>query len=267
MSTTRILQISDPHLVPPGRLVSGRLDTSGLFEQVIDQILHDLPRLHPVDAVIVTGDVTDDGAPDSYRTFMAQMARLNLPYHVIPGNHDQREAMRQSFASDPVMPAHGPLNWSQKVGALRLIGLDTLIEGEGRGELTAQSLSFLQTEFDTMAEGAALIALHHPPYPCGIAFMDVLGLSGIAELSKVLDRATCDIRLICGHVHSLSIGHVGRHIAVASPSCASSFTPDFRADGPKGFVEKPGGYMIHDWAGSFRSTHVPAGLNPTTLPF
>lgn len=267
MTLTRILQISDPHVVAPGRLVSGRLDTSRLFEGVIDRILQDMPRLHPVDAIIVTGDVTDDGAADSYRFFIAQMARLKLPYHVIPGNHDQRDTMRRSLAHDPLIPADGPLNWSTPAGGLRLIGLDTLIPGEGRGELTDQTLAFLQAELAEMTEDAALIALHHPPYACGIAFMDSLGLSGIATLGKALDQATSEIRLICGHVHSLSIGSVGPYIAIASPSCVSSFSPDFRADGPKGFIEKPGGYMIHDWVGNFRSTHMPAGLNLPTHPF
>lgn len=267
MTGTRILQISDPHVVAPGRLVSERLDTSVLFEQTIEQILLDLPRLHPVDAVIVTGDVSDDGAADSYGFFTAQIERLNLPYHVIPGNHDTREVMRQSFASRLSMPATGPLNWSQGLGALRLIGLDTLIPNEGRGELTADTLGFLQTELTNMTEQAALIALHHPPYLCGIGFMDVLGLTGIAELQDVLDRARCDLRLICGHVHSLSVGSVGRHIAIASPSCVSSFTPDFRPDGPRGFVNRPGGYMVHDWTAGFRSTHVPAGTTPPSLPF
>lgn len=267
MTGTRILQISDPHVVAPGRLVSGRLNTSVLFERTIDQILQDLPRLHPVDAVIVTGDVTDDGAMDSYAFFRTQIARLNLPYLVIPGNHDARDTMRQGFAGQPWMPATGPLNWSQRVGNIRLIGLDTLIPEEGRGEVTVETLRFLRGALDDMTEEAALIALHHPPYACGIAFMDVLGLSGIAELHDVLAEARADIRLICGHVHSLSVGSVGRHIAISSPSCVSSFTPDFRADGPKGFIERPGGYMVHDWAPGFRSTHVPDGETPTSLPF
>jgi 3',5'-cyclic AMP phosphodiesterase CpdA len=62
----RFLHLSDLHVVPEGQLVSGQLDTAGLLRVAIDTLIHRLDAIGPVDAVIVSGDISDDGSAESY---------------------------------------------------------------------------------------------------------------------------------------------------------------------------------------------------------
>ena len=66
---TTILQISDTHILPEGQLVSGRLDTAGALARLVDRIssIHD--QIGSIDALLVSGDLSDDGSAESYARF------------------------------------------------------------------------------------------------------------------------------------------------------------------------------------------------------
>ena len=56
---TRIIQISDPHIVPKGELAYGQVETSAPLKSCVETINRILPNIGPIDMVIVTGDLTD----------------------------------------------------------------------------------------------------------------------------------------------------------------------------------------------------------------
>ena len=58
-----------------------------------------------------------------------------MPVFVIPGNHDARDPLRAAFGGDGYLPADGFLQYAVEDYPLRLVALDTLIPGEGGGEL------------------------------------------------------------------------------------------------------------------------------------
>lgn len=263
----RIIQITDTHVVVPPNKVSKRLESAELLKQAVENIKANLPKLGPVDAIIATGDISDNGTPESYVLFRELIAPLELPLYVIPGNHDRREAMREVFGDDSYIPASGPLNWSVSIQGLNLIGLDTLVEGQGSGVLTAQTLDYLESALLNCGDTPTWIAMHHPPFASGIRFMDAIGLSGIGALTDVINASTADVRIICGHVHSVMIGAVGRATAIASPATCSTFAADFRTNAPVGFMSAPGGFMVHDWDASFRTIHVGAAQGTGPHPF
>jgi len=264
---TRILHLTDTHVTVPPHRVSGVLDTFALLGSAITRILADLDRIGPIDAVIVTGDLTDQGDAESYRLLRRQIERLGLPWFAIPGNHDLRDPMRAALADLEYQPAEGRLNWVHDFADLRLIGLDTLIEGQAGGTLDADTLGFLQDALQARADVPALVALHHPPFACGIRFMDRIGLESIPQLAAILDAAPSEVRLIAGHVHNTFIGQVGPCIALTSAATSSSFPVDFRPTAPVGFSTVPGGYMLHDWRGGFQSTCVSLASGTGPHPF
>jgi 3',5'-cyclic AMP phosphodiesterase CpdA len=55
------------------------------------------------DAVILTGDLTDFGGAREYAHLAELLACLEMPFYLMPGNHDDRENLRAAF------PAHGYL--------------------------------------------------------------------------------------------------------------------------------------------------------------
>lgn len=253
---SRILQITDLHIATPPRLVSYKLDTFKLFESAIDRILADWQKIQPIDAVMVTGDISDLGDIESYQLFRKQIERLPAPYYVLPGNHDLIEPMQECFKDLDYMPNSGKINWVHDLADLRLIGLDTVIPRSGGGALDQVTLDFLAQALGEAPDKPILIGMHHPPFMSGVHFMDNIGLKGIEALDKVLKSVTNDMRIICGHIHSNVIGSVGKTIAISSAATSSSFEIDFREEAPVGFTTHPGGYMIHDYTTGFRSSCV-----------
>ena len=56
---TRIIQISDPHIVPYGQLAYGQVDTAKALTDCVETINRSLAEIGPVDMVVVSGDLTD----------------------------------------------------------------------------------------------------------------------------------------------------------------------------------------------------------------
>jgi len=243
----RILQLSDLHVVAPGRRVGGVLDTPALLRAGIDRLLGRLEGIGPIDAVLVTGDVSDDGSEESYAFARAELVRLGLPLLVIPGNHDRRDGLRAAFADTGCdMPARGPIDWSAEVNGTLVVGLDTLIEGRDGGSLRARTLLHLRDALASAGARPVVVALHHPPLMTGIRFMDAIGLDNIAELAEVLQGFEGALHVLAGHVHGVHHAMIARHPVLTAPSMGSAFTLDRRRDAPLGFMAGPTGCAVLD---------------------
>lgn len=262
---TTILQLSDTHIVPDGALVSGRLDTADALARLVDRITGIRDQIGSIDALLVSGDLSDDGSAESYARFKMLIAPLELPTYVITGNHDARDPMRAAFAN--VLPVNGPLNWTRKIGDIHLIGLDTLVEGQGAGTLPADSLDFLQNALSQAGDAPVLLALHHPPFPCGIGFMDKIGLTNRAALCNILNGFDGPLRIVCGHIHNMIVSDVAGHIAISAPSPASTFAYDLRVDAPVGYMTQEDGCLLHRWDAGFQSIRIGPVAGSGPFPF
>lgn len=263
----RLIHISDTHIVVPPALVSNRLNTAHLLERAVERIEEVLAKTGPVAGLLVTGDITDDGSAESYALFRKLIEPLALPTLAIPGNHDRREPMRAAFADTDWMPKAGPLNWTHDFSGLRVIGVDTLVEGVGGGALDRATLDFLDDALDGGPNGPALVALHHPPFASGLRFMDRINLDNPTALSEILRRSQRDTHLACGHIHSVITAMFGGALAISAPAICSTFDLDFRNDAPTGFMDDAGGFLMHDWTDGFRSYVVPLTAGNGPYPF
>jgi 3',5'-cyclic AMP phosphodiesterase CpdA len=213
-----IAQISDMHLRACGRLLHGEVDTAQALAAAIDHLLGLVPA---PDLVLATGDLTDFARPEDYRALRLALDRLPMPVYVIPGNHDEREALRAAFADQGYLPATGEfLHYAIDGWPLRLVGLDTVIPGEVGGGLCAARLAWLDARLGEQPERPTLIFMHHPPVPTGIGFMDTPPFAGRAALKALLARHRQVRQIIAGHVHrTIHIPWDGVAVAVA-PSTA-----------------------------------------------
>ena len=177
-----IAQLSDPHLMPGVRLF-GRLDTAGYLERAIAH----LNALEP-DAVLITGDLTNDGDAPVYAAFAAMVARLRAPFFVLTGNHDDRALIRQTFAAAGYLPGKGPLCYALDRFAVRVIALDTLVPGEPCGQLGAEQLAWLDARLCEAPDKPTMVALHHPPFRTGIGHLDRSMLRDADALAAVIGR-------------------------------------------------------------------------------
>ncbi len=262
---TTILQISDTHIAPEGNLVSRRLDTSDSLGRLIKRIKEICVQAGPIDAVLVSGDLSEDGSAESYARFKMHIAQLDVPLLVIPGNHDAREPMRRAFANQ--LPSHGPLNWERQVGNVNVIGLDTLVEAHGLGTLLPESLTFLRYALSHAEGTPVLLALHHPPFLTGINFMDDIGLSNRSAFEEAVSDFSGEMRIVCGHIHNTMVANIAGHTAVSAPSPCSTFAYDRRADAPVGYMAQEDGCLLHRWDAGFHSIRIGLAAGPGPFPF
>lgn len=195
----KLVIVSDLHLVTPGATLFG-LDPLERLEACIG----DINANHAdADLVVFAGDLTDDGRADAYAALADRLGLLLPPHRLMLGNHDDRAAFRQVFADAPEVD--GFLQSRADIGGLRLIFLDTLWPGHVEGQLCNRRLAWLDEQLASVAD--ALVFLHHPPMPIGIASLDACRLSDPDALLALL-KARGNVRhLFAGHVHRLSHGN------------------------------------------------------------
>jgi len=86
-----IAQISDPHV----GVGAEHENTARALAQAVAATARIDPQ--PI-AVLLTGDLTHDGAHEEYELVRELLSPLPMPVHPIPGNHDRRENLRAAFS-------------------------------------------------------------------------------------------------------------------------------------------------------------------------
>ena len=121
-----LAQISDTHIMVAG---AAHPATEARAENLA-RCVADINGQRP-DAVIFTGDTVQHGQPEEYARLRRLLAPLAAPLYIIPGNRDDRGALRAAFADQATLPANGEfLHYTVEDHALRLVALDSTAPGE-----------------------------------------------------------------------------------------------------------------------------------------
>ena len=115
-----LVQLSDPHIVEEGELLLGRIDTATFLREAIEHV----NRLDPQpDLVLLTGDLVNEGRPEEYEHLRELLEPLRAPFHLVPGNHDLTDELRDAFPDH----VHGDGGRADGVieGPLRIVTLDS----------------------------------------------------------------------------------------------------------------------------------------------
>jgi Icc protein len=275
-----LAHISDTHFLGGRRPLYGSIDTDANLALAMTAL--ETSGLRP-DALVFTGDIADLGESDAYRRVRdivePAAQRMGSQLVWVMGNHDSRGAFRAELLqsgpgqggpeqgeSNQGEEQAGPLDRVVHLGGLRVIALDTSVPGYHHGELTAEQLAWLEAELATPAEHGTLLALHHPPVPTPVAYMQVLELHDQAALADVV-RGT-DVRAILGgHLHYSTHGSfAGVPVAVAAATC---YTMDAAAPG-RTLVGRDGGQsinLVHVYDDQVVHSIVPLGGFPVVASF
>lgn len=233
---TLLVQLSDLHI---GANENG-FDPVPHLEAVVEAV-RSLPN-RP-DAVLVSGDLTDDGAAAGYSLARELLERLESPLHVLPGNHDDRGCLRAAFH----LPGEGeePVRYSVDVGELRLVVFDSNVPGQDPGRYDAEQLRWLDAELGAGPERPTLLALHHPPLATGIQEWDEINLeSGQRErLAEVVARHPQLRGIVGGHLHRVAASALAGVPVLAAPSTYLQARPDYATEGVE-LMPHPG-FALH----------------------
>lgn len=194
-----ILHVSDTHFrAEPGTGPTG-VDADTQLERVLQNVLES--GIRP-DAIVLTGDLADDGEPAAYQRLRALVVpfanTLATQLLMLPGNHDDRAAMREHLFG--VLPSTTPIHASIAVRGLRIIGIDTTLADWHHGLVEPAELEWLAGELAQPAPDGTILALHHPPVRTRILPLQVLELQEQDRLAEVVSGS--DVRMILGgHLH------------------------------------------------------------------
>lgn len=251
-----IAQLSDFHIVEHGKLLRGPVrgaaaDAERVLRQFdpaqyLKRAVTTVNRLTPKpDIVVITGDLVDSGNVSEYEYVRSLLGPLSMPIFVVAGNHDAREPLRQVFGQDGYLPALGELQYVVDDYPLRLIALDTLVEGEAHGSLSAGQLAWLDASLAAQPDRRTVIMMHHPPFTTGITSMDRYGLVNAGALAEIIARHRHIERILCGHLHRAIDRRFAGTIAGTAPSIAHQIRIDLMPGARMSFNFEPPGYQLH----------------------
>ena len=203
-----LIQISDCHLA-----ADPATDYRGINADATLQSLLPAVRALAPDAVVLSGDVSEDASAESYARAVNYFEGLAPRVAWLPGNHDRRETMAQAF--EPAGFRAGPVeHW----GGWQIVLLDSSVPDRPEGTLDPQRLAPLD---DLDSERPALVFIHHQPVPVGAPWIDKYALREPERLWEKLDARV--VRAVAfGHVHQVRSGEKNAIAWLSAPATSAN---------------------------------------------
>ena len=255
----RIVQITDFHLLADPTQTMMGVNTEQSFLAVLDRAWHD-QRRDGIDLFLMTGDLAQQPAPETYRRLRERLDALPVPCYCLPGNHDEAGLMGQALAESNIRFQAQIL-----LDGWQIVCLDSTLPNEAGGYLAPAELALLEAKLRERPELHALVCFHHSPLPTGAAWLDTMKLANADALFALLGRHPQVKALVYGHIHQAMDVRLGGLRLLGCPSTCFQFKPDsdeFALDClPQGYrwleLHADGGIGT----GVVRMDAVPAGLD------
>jgi 3',5'-cyclic-AMP phosphodiesterase len=246
-----LAQISDLHI----QVGAGDRTPTARAEAVVAAVA---ALVSAPDSVLVTGDLVHHGAPAEYERVRELLAPLRMPVHVLPGNHDDRDALRATLGALAGTSLGSFVQYTARSGSVRLVVCDTTEPGRDGGRLCDQRLAFIDEALAADRDTPTLLAMHHPPLVTGIRVMDEIGLDDASRtaLADLLDQAPNVRRIVAGHVHRAMFGRLGRCPVFTCPSTDLAIQLDLAGSTEIAVVDEPPAFALHLASGGGLTTHV-----------
>lgn len=171
-----------------------------------------------IDAIILTGDLSQDGSLESYEMLSELVSQINVPAYFIPGNHDNPDNFIQVFPLNKVLTDRHIL-----LGRWQIILLDSQVVPEVQGRVGEAGLDFLQTTLEKHPDLYTIVGLHHPPVAVGSAWLDNINLENKEAFWACIEGFQNVKLVIAGHVHQENEISHGSYKALTTPSTCFQF--------------------------------------------
>ena len=197
-----IAQISDPHVGSPH-----------FVPNLMNRLLVELDEMQP-EAVLCTGDITNEGLAGEYKAAAAYFKQIRHPFHVIPGNHDSRNVGYVHFEE-----LFGERRWARDIGPVRLVGADSSEPDLNEGRIGREHYDWIRSSFDCDAE-LKVFALHHHLISVPGTGRERSTVQDAGDLLELLLSAGVDL-VLTGHKH---VPHVWRleHMYISNAGTCTS---------------------------------------------
>jgi Icc protein len=177
-----IAHISDPHVGSPF-----------FVPNLMNRVIVELNELDP-DAVILTGDLTNEGYRQEYKNCLAYLSRIKAPVHTIPGNHDARNVGYLHFEE-----LVGERYWSRDIRGVRVVGTDSSEPDLTEGQIGRERYDWIRQQFSGAAD-LKIFALHHHLLPVPGTGRERSIVNDAGDLLELLIDTGVNI-VLSGHKH------------------------------------------------------------------
>jgi 3',5'-cyclic-AMP phosphodiesterase len=223
-----LAQISDLHL-------DGTERATERANRVMDY-LRELPT--PVDAVLVTGDIADNGAPAEYEEAV-HILTASFPVLTCPGNHDVRSAYRKALLGEAA--TEGPINKVHHVAGAAVLMCDSTIPGRDEGLLATETLGWITSTLDGLPKDTPVfIAFHQPPVDLHHPLPDASRLGQPESLAALVARYSQVVAIFTGHAHTAAASVFAARPLLVGPAVTWTLRLPWEGDQPADRDQPPG---------------------------
>lgn len=180
IKTFRFAFLSDTH-------ISG----NGIAEEDLRRTVNDINAMDDVAFVVITGDITELGTPQELKLAKQLLDSLDVPYYIIPGNHDTGWSESGGFG---FVQTFGSDRFLFDYGGIRFVGCASgPYVRMSDGHVPRDAVNWLDSLLKQTPQGQPLIFLNHYPLD-----------NGLDNWYEITDRLKQHNTLLalCGHGHS-----------------------------------------------------------------
>ncbi|MCG8569848.1 MAG: metallophosphoesterase [Spirochaetes bacterium] len=203
----RIAHISDIHVGLENELPYG-VDVRYHFLRILQSV-----KASAIDLIILTGDVTfRSKAKIPYHWVKEQLDLNQLPYFIIPGNHDDAAEMAEIFNLTDLLKQN-KLYYQKYFKDQSLIFLDS-----STAIIDQFQLDWLE-QIDKTEQKSHLLFVHHPPILCNCYYMDKkYPLKNHQEVFQRISQLKNVDHIFSGHYHTEKILSIKNKNIYLTPS-------------------------------------------------
>lgn len=98
--------------------------------------------------------------------------------------------------------------------------------------------------------------------------MDAMALQqGLDGFEALIAAHPQVLRVVCGHLHRMTLGRIAHASVVSAPSTAHQIALELAPDAPLGVALETPGWLIHAWGPGLEPvTHLAQAGNPEVIP-
>lgn len=198
----RLVQISDIHI--------GGLFMQNTFDAVVDEV----NRLEP-DAIVITGDLTDDGILPQYEKARNEIKRFKCPNMiVIAGNHDYRHTGYLLFKK--FFPSKHVYEFDDAV----ILTLGTARPDRDEGEVGYRQNLWMEKTLAKYENKVKVVAMHHHLIGIPDTGTDKIIILDAGDTLRTCLQSKVNL-VMCGHKHRPWVWELGS-LEIAYAGTASS---------------------------------------------
>ena len=236
-----LAQISDTHITVPGKSSKN----SEIKLRALESCIENINSLDPLpDAVIHTGDLSQNGTFDELKLVKHQLDKLKTRYYVTPGNRDCNSAILDIFAEHiGDQKIKKDIIYVIKDLPINLVSFDTTSPDDNLAVLNFDKIASLDGILVESQHSHTIVFSHHPLFflPTTMApNIECRSEKSIKLFKEITYRHPQIVAFFCGHSHKPLRQRLGFFDANIAPPLCNLISNANNEDG-----HSLGSYQLH----------------------